>query len=160
MSSLSQHKASALLEKLSRKGFINSDDEDIENFIINQQQNKELPLYLRALVGVGAFTASICFIALVGIGMEIRNEEGFIFSGLVFVALAIVLQKLGGEDGHTVKSSFFIQSSFAVMATGKALFAFGMAQMLSSVWGATIALLIITVTTYHVYRMIDQSRIT
>lgn len=149
---MSQYKASDLLEKLSGKDFIDSGNEAVENFIIGQQQDKELPLYIRVLVGVGAFIASLCFIALIAIGMEIQEKEGFVASGLVFVALAIGLQKLGG-DGHTIKSSFLVQSSFAFMATGKVLFTFGMAEILASGWGATIALLIITAATYHVYRM-------
>lgn len=149
---MSQYKASDLLEKLSKKGFIDSGDESIQRFVIEQQQDKELPLYLRALVGVGAFIASLCFIGFIAFGMEIREEEGFVISGLVFIALAIGLQKVGGY-GHTIKSSFFMQSSFALMATGKTLFTFGMAEILGTGWGATIALLIITVATYHIYRM-------
>lgn len=149
---MSQHTASELLENLSAKGLINDGDEDINRFIIEQQQDKELPLYLRALVGVGAFIASLCFIGLIAIGMEIREEEGLVVAGLVFILLAIGLQKLAG-NGHTIKSSFFMQSSFALMATGKSLFTFGMAEILDSGWGATIALLIITVATYHIYRM-------
>ncbi|PCJ95615.1 MAG: hypothetical protein COA45_12165 [Zetaproteobacteria bacterium] len=149
---MSQYKASDLLNKLSKKGFINDGDEDINRFIIEQQQDKELPLYLRALVGVGAFIASLCFIGFIAIGMEIREEEGFVIAGLVLIALAIGLQKLGG-GGHTIKGSFYMQSSFALMATGKTLFTFGMAEILGSGWGATIALLVITAATYHIYRM-------
>lgn len=141
-----------LIEKLSVKGLLNSNNEAIESFIIQQQQDKELPLYLRALVGVGAFIASICFIGLIAFGMDIQDEEGIAISGLVFAVLAIFMLKLGG-DAHTIKNSFLTQSSFAFMATGKALFTFGMAEMFGSDWGVTIALLIITATTYHVYCM-------
>ncbi len=149
---MSQYTASDLLKSLSKEGFINSDDEDMNKFIIEQQQDKELPLYLRALVGVGAFIASLCFIGFIAIGMEISEEEGFVMSGLVLITLAIGLLKIGGE-GHTIKGSFYMQSSFALMATGKTLFTFGMAEILDSGWGASLALFVITAATYHIYRM-------
>src|SRR5690606_30097983 len=106
----------------------------------------------RALVGVGAFIASLCFIGFVAIGISQTDEEGFVVWGLIFAALAIGLQKLSGAD-NTIKNSFLMQSSFAFMATGKALFTLGMAEIFGSGWGATIAILIITAATYHVYRM-------
>lgn len=149
---MSQYYASDLLQKLSEKALIGKESKSIENFIIERQQHKELPLYLRALVGIGAFIATICFIGLIAIGMQINEKEGFVISGLIFVALAIGLQKLGGE-GDSIKGSFFIQSSFAFMATGKILFTIGMALILDFAWGVTIALLFITAVTYHVYRM-------
>ncbi len=148
----SQYSAADLLDKLSEKELIVNNEKPIDTFIIEQQQNAELPLYLRALVGVGAFFASICFICLIVIGINISDDQSFIFSGLVFIALAIGLQKLGG-DGNSPKSSFFIQSSFALMATGKILFTFGISQILDTNWGVTIALLLITGLTYHIYQM-------
>ncbi len=149
---MSQYSASDLLGKLSGKGVVQSNDEDIESFVLAQQQDKELPLYLRALVGVGAFIASLCFIGFVTIGLSMTEEEDFVVWGLIFVALAIGLQKLSGDDS-TVKSSFLMQSSFAFMATGKALFTIGMTGIFDSGWGATIAILIITAATYNIYRM-------
>lgn len=154
---MSEYSASNLLEALSDKGLVDksavsNDVENIENFIAEHQQDKELPLYIRVLIGVGAFIASICFIGLIAFGMNMTDEAEFITFGLAFVLLAIVLQTLNG-DGNTIKNSFFMQSSFALMATGKALFSFGMADALHSGWGVTIALLIITVATYHVYRL-------
>jgi hypothetical protein len=149
---MTQHTASNLLDVLSGKGLIDKSPEAIENFILEQQQDKELPLYLRALVGVGAFIASLCFISFVGVGVAMTGKEGFAVWGLIFAALAIGLQKLNRND-NTIKDSFLMQSSFACMATGKALFTFGMAEILDSGWGATVALLIITVATYNIYRM-------
>ena len=39
------------------------------------------------------------------------------------------------------------------MVIGKSLFVFGMSQILDPSWGVTLALLVITVLTYHIYRM-------
>ena len=148
----SAYSASDLLEKLSEKALVQSGDEALEDFVLEQQREKELPLYLRALVGIGAVITSLCLIGLVALGLEINSEEGFIVSGLIFVGMAILLQKRGG-DGGTVWNSFLLQSSFAFMATGKSLFVFGVGLAFESGWAVTAALLFLTAATYHIYRM-------
>lgn len=149
---MSTHNAGGLLQALSEKGFAQSDDRELETFVLEQQQERELPLYLRALVGVGAFIASICLIGLVGIGLQVDENQDFLIVGLVFMALAIGLQRFGG-DSATIKHSFMMQSSFAFMATGKALFVFAIVMIFESGWAGTLATLAVTVVTYHVYRM-------
>ena len=146
------YNASHLLEKLNNNGL--SADNELSDFVISQQQEMELPLYLRALVGVGAFIASLCFIGFLSVAdiINYRHDVGLIVWGIAFVAGAIKLQRIAGHD-NTVKHSFLMQSSFASMAVGKSLFVFGVGQMLDSGWGATLGLLIITVITYHIYRM-------
>ncbi len=149
---MTKYNAANLLEQLNRKGFVAGSC--LSDFIIDQQQEKKLPLYLRALAGVGAFVASLCFIRFlseVGI-INYKHETGLIIWGLIFVAGAIGLQQVAGHD-NTVKHSFFMQYSFASMAVGKALFVFGIGRMLDSGWGVTLALLVITCITYHIYRM-------
>ena len=139
-----------LLEQLSSKGLVNS--QELPDFVISQQHEKELPLYLRALVGVGAFIASLCLIGfLIATNIiNFSNELGLIIWGLTFIVGAIGLQALSDDDKH----SFLIQSSFASMAAGKSLFVFGAGKMLDYGWGgATLALLIITSITYNIYRM-------
>lgn len=147
---ISQYSASDLLEKLSEKGFVEHNNKDITNFIIKQQQDKELPLYLRALVGVGALIVSCCFMGV--ITYLLTDKWTFIFPGVLFIASAIGLLKLSGDD-NTIKNSVLMQSSFAFMATGKLLFTMGMVHSIGSDWGSTIALLIVTAATYHVYCM-------
>lgn len=147
-----QFSAAYLLNKLSSGGFIDEADETITRFVTEQDHVQELPLYLRALVGVGAFIASLCFIGLIAVGLSIRDEVAVLVWGLIFVVVAIVLQKMG-RDSYTVKSSFFMQTSFTFMATGKALFTFSLAMLMDSAWGVSIALLCITLATYPVYRM-------
>jgi hypothetical protein len=150
---MTKYHAADLLNALADKGLTDR-NQALSDFIISQQQETELPLYLRALIGVGAFIASVCFIGFL-VAAEIisfRNETGMIIWGLIFVAAAIGLQQIAGAD-NTVKHSFFMQSSFTSMAVGKTLFVFGATEILESGWGASIATLIITGATYHIYRM-------
>ncbi len=149
---MSAHNAEDLLEALSEKGFAEGKEQDLKSFVLEQQEGKELPLYIRALVGVGAFIASLCLIALMAIGFDIDETEGFLVVGLLFIALAISLIRFGG-DGVTIKHSFMMQSSFALMAAGKALFVFAIVMIFESAWAGTLAILTVTVATYHVYRM-------
>jgi len=122
--------------------------------VVRQQQEKELPLYLRALVGVGAFIASFCFIGFLAAAdlIDFDHKGGLIVWGLFFVASAIGLQRRA-RHSTLVQHSFLMQSSFASMAVGKALFVLGISEFLDSGWGATLGLLIITILTYNIYRM-------
>nr|WP_255490880.1 DUF4401 domain-containing protein [Spartinivicinus marinus] len=113
-----------------------------------------MPLYLRCLIGVGAFIASLCFIAFLFLVelIQFNNEAELVLWGLVFTAVAITLLKVAGEV-HNAKQSFFIQLSFVAMAMGKTLFVLGVGIATESAWGVTCAILIITLITYSVYRI-------
>ncbi len=82
-------------------------------FIQPQQQEEELPLYLRILVGISAFIASLCFIGFLSVSkiISFNSEAGLIFWGLIFVGGAFFLAKTSGNKDNTVKHSFLIQSS-------------------------------------------------
>lgn len=148
---MTRYNAANLLESLERQGL---PTEGLADFILRRQQERELPLYLRALVGVGAFLASVFFIgSLTAAGIiDFHHAAGAVTWGLVFIAAAIGLQRVAG-NGNTVKHSFCIQSSFACMAIGKVSFVGGISQIIDSGWGVTLALLIVTAITYHIYRM-------
>ena len=150
---MTKYNVADLLRMLVTQGLVENEQE-IEEFILGQQQDKELPLYLKVLVGVGAFIASICFIGFLSAAdiISLQHKIGLIIWGLIFVAGAIVLQQLSGRD-NTVKYSFLLQSSFALMVVGKILFVLGVAIKLDSGWAVTMAALIITMLTYHIYRV-------
>ena len=149
---MTKYNAANLLERLNAEGL--TVDQTLPDFVVNQQQEKELPLYLRALVGVGAFIAAFCFIGFLTVAkiIDFTHIESFVIWGLIFVTGAIGLQRLAGHT-DTVRHSFVMQSSFASMAVGKVLFVSGIADMFDSGWGATLGLLIVTCATYYIYRM-------
>ena len=108
---MTKYNAADLLEHLSSKGLVTN--QDLADFVISQQQEKELPLYLRALLGIGALIASLCFTSFLSIVdiINYKHELGLIIWGLIFVASAIGLKSITCRD-NTVKHSFFMQSSF------------------------------------------------
>ena len=141
-----------LLDELESKGF--AMDEGVSSFVVDRLPEKELPLYIRILAGFGATIASFFFVGflwLVGL-IDISNEKSLILVGILFVAGAVALQRATGHK-HTVRRSFFIQSSFASMGIGKILFVLGLQQLMNTEWGATVGLLVITCVTYPIYRM-------
>ena len=142
----------ALLDSLVRDGHI-EDRPALETFVLARQGTTELPLYIRVLVGVGAAIASVCFIAFL-------NEANLIdfgtprsaLIGLGFIAAAIGLHRLSGT-AQTIAGSFLLQTSFAAMTTGKVLFVAGFDSYFDSSWGVSLAILLVTAATYHVYRI-------
>lgn len=134
-----------------------SESAQLEGFIASQQQEKELPIYLRILVGIGAFIASLCFITFLSLSkiIDFSSEGGLIFWGLIFVSFALFLAKTSGDKDNTIKHSFLIQTSFCAMGIGKILFVIGFSKMFGRYggWGITLSTLLITTATYHVYRM-------
>ncbi|MEQ1790216.1 MAG: DUF4401 domain-containing protein, partial [Rickettsiales bacterium] len=147
--------AKDLLESLTKANLIES--EKLGEFIIAQQQEKELPLYLRILVGIGAFIASMCFIGFLSVSeiIDFKSETGLIIWGIIFIAAAIFLARISGDKDNNAKHSFFMQSSFCSMGMGKLLFVLGFAEAFSphNGIGVIISTLLVTVASYHVYRM-------
>lgn len=132
-----------------------SDNAQLESFILSsQQQEKELLLYMRILVGIGAFIASFCFIGFLSISQIINfsSEANLIFGGLLFIAVAIFLPKTSRHS--KVKDSFFIQIFCFAMGVGKTMFVIGFAKMLGKGGlGITLSILLITTATYHLYHI-------
>lgn len=145
--------AQEFITMLSNQGHLQVNS-DLIDFIIAQKQEKEMPLYLKVLIGIGALIASICFIVFLAEANIINFNDEFSLTawGFMFVVAAIALQRFAGSSGTSIHS-FLVQSSFASMAVGKCLFVIGFQGLMNSDWGISVALLVITAVTYHVYRM-------
>lgn len=150
--------AQGLLSSWQNAGLVpQSESAQLADFIVSQQQEKEQPLYLRILVGIGAFISSVCFIGFLSASKIIKydSEAGLINWGLIFIGSALFLAKTSGDQNNTIKHSFLIQTSFCAMGMGKILFVIGFAKMFgkNSGWSITLSTLLISVATYYVYRM-------
>lgn len=150
--------AAGLLDSWLKAGLVSqTESTQMEDFILSQQQEQELPLYLRVLVSIGAFIASLCFIGFLSAAEIINfNSEGdLIFWGMIFIGSALFLAKASGDRDYTVKHSFLIQTAFCVMGVGKILFVMGFSEMFGAhgSWGVTLSTLLVTLATYHVFRM-------
>jgi hypothetical protein len=161
----SSYNARQLFEDWLKRDLIQKDQQEhLERFAIDRAAGRELPLYMHALVGVGAIIAGAFFVGFLGAAQLIHfdSEGGLIVWGLIFVGFAILLRAVAREgNDNTITSSFLTQASFCLMATGKVLFTIGFAQLFTSKegytanegWGASLALLMLTAATYHVFPM-------
>jgi hypothetical protein len=149
---MTQYHAKQLLEALASKGF--TTDNTIRDFMIKQQQQNNLPLSLKIIAGIGACIASLCFIGFLSVAgiVQFQNETGMIIWSILFIAAAMGLQYISGQQ-QTIKEIFLLQCSFVSMAVGKIVFVMGLGHILSSSWSVAFALLIVTGITYPLYRI-------
>lgn len=143
----------ALLDALVRDGHI-SDRQAVEAFVLARQGETELPLHIRVLAGIAAVIACACFIGFLWkIGLIDYDEPaGMLLIGPAFIVVAIVLNRIPGVSQATV-GSFLLQASLAMMATGKLLFIIGFNESFSTPWALSLAALIVTAATYHLFPM-------
>ena len=147
-----RHNAASLLEALRDKGLAR--EAGLEDFIIGRQRKKPPPLYLNILITIGALLAAICLVSF------FPKENTPIVVTLALIVSAVWLQGKAG-DSHGLKYTLLMQSSLAVMIAGKLLFTGTVGRTLTHYlsdysydpWSYTLALLMITVLTYPVYRV-------
>ena len=154
----SSHNARQLIDDWLSHGLIEKDQQElIERFSLDWAAERELPLYVHALVGVGALIAGAFFIGFLATAdlIDFNSKLGLVVWGIGFIAGAILLAKATRTNDHAIKNSFLTQASFCLMATGKVLFAMGFALLLQPNygWGVTLGLVLLTAVTYHVFPM-------
>lgn len=94
-------------------------DDSAANFIRNLQEVQ--PWFIRAMVGVGAWLASLLLIGFVG-SIGFAAESGFVIVGVVFIGGAILLRVKSHND-------FLVQSALATSLAGQAVLAYGIAEV-------------------------------
>ena len=146
--------AADLVDHLSSKNLI-TDPGDISNFIQAQQQTPDIPIYLKILSGIGAFIASVCFIAFLVLieVINFNNAVGALTTSIIFIVAAIGLYTATSDDSTTGKN-FFLQVSFALMGTGKFLFIFATLESFGEdLLAIALSSCLITALTYPFYRL-------
>lgn len=142
-----------LLEWLYSKRLI-SDLGSIGDFIISDYIHNEVPIYLKFILGVGAFISSLCFIGFIHLSklIDYSDELVVVTWGVIFVLVAIMIYKLF-IDKKSIQSTFFVQLSFSFMVVGKLLFVYGCHRILKSGWDRTLSIIFINVLTYGIYKI-------
>lgn len=127
--------------------------------IFSRHQEEELPIYLRLLVGVGAFIASACimgFLALTKI-IDFDSAAELAGWGAVFIVNAVLLARRAAASG-VLLHSFLMNISFCSIGVGKILAVAGALAMLDHPhhnwgWAMAYALAAVTAVTWPFYRM-------
>ena len=152
--------AKTLLNVLERTGHTGVQESKwIGDFLVESNREEELPMSLRMLVGVGAALSSCFLLLFLAISKVIDFDSAFqlIFWGLVFIANALLMARRSTSHG-LVGHSFFVQTSLCSIGVGKIQFTLGCVEMVKDaghhdLWAANFALLLITLVTWHFYKM-------
>ncbi len=148
--------AQDLLEKMQADNAIDEKDKSaLAKYITQSQGKSEMPIYIRILVGVGAFFSSIFFIGFLAVVkiIDFDSAGGLIFFGLLFMTGAYFLLKMAEENDETVFHSFMTQCSFCSIAIGKVFFVAGLTTAFEKQAMIPLASLIVTLFTYNLYKM-------
>ena len=155
---MTKYSADDILKELNEKQLITDDKlEQLSEVIISNQSEQELPIYQKVLLGIGAFIASILLLLFLAIAdIFTKNSMNCIILGSVFIGGALGFYRLSFQKkDNYVANSFFMQFSFASMMIGKIIFTAGITLLFDSdsEWAITLALLLVTVATYHIYKV-------
>ncbi len=147
-----QYTIPGLLARLQSEGQLD-DMEKASEFIRKLHTGDDPPLYLRALIGIGAFISSLFLIGFLYVSELIDEDGPFLVWGLVFIAAAFGLWKWSQKEGvASFLNMFTAVLSFTWMAVGKFLFVLEFTEAYDE-WGIFGGLLLVTAATYFVYQL-------
>jgi hypothetical protein len=118
-------------------------------------QHNTYPLYLRVLIGIGAFTSGAFFLGLLATLEIFETEIIVLLQGAIMIGIAIFTHlKSQTIDSSTTAHALLQQASFAMVFAGKILFVLGANQVFGEgELTSFLALLVVTCATYYVYDM-------
>ena len=108
-----------VLEQLVAEGLLDDAGRDTAVDRLERQAVQQ-PWYIRAMVGFGAWLASLLLIGFVG-SFALMAEAGYAFVGIVFIGAAIFARRRYDND-------FMVQAALAVSLAGQALLSWGFVQ--------------------------------
>ena len=146
--------ASELIDSLSNDFEI--DEERAREVALERIQKNQMPIYLRALIGVGSFVTASFLMAIIGETLDI--DESLIYAvGLIHVICAIPLYLYGSKiEQDTPLEAFLTFFSFALILSGKIMCIAGFTAAFEpdDVLGASLIVnIIFTCVTYPIYSL-------
>ena len=147
-------KAAELIDALSEEFEI--DGKRAREVALERIQKNQMPIYLRALIGVGSFVAAGFLMLIVSITLEIEDDS-LLGVGIFCVICAIALYLYGRKiEQHTPLEAFLTLFSFALILSGKIMCVIGFIMILEpdDVLGASLIVnIIFTCVTYPIYSL-------
>jgi hypothetical protein len=145
--------AARLIDDLSTSGEV--DPHQARTIAQHRIQHNTYPLYLRVLIGIGAFTSGAFLLGLLATLEIFETEVVVLLLGAVMIGLAIYTHlKTKTIDSSTTVHAMLQQASFAMVFAGKIMFVIGANQVFGEgELTSFLALLLVTASTYYVYDM-------
>ena len=145
--------AATLIDDLSTTDKI--DLQQARNIAQRRIQHNTYPLYLRVLIGIGAFTSGAFLLGLLATLELFQTEIIVLLQGTIMIGIAIFTHLTSQTIDHSTTSHALVQqASFAMIFAGKIMFVLG-ANLVFGEGELTsfLALLVVTCTTYYVFDM-------
>ena len=145
--------AATLIDDLSTTDKI--DPQQARNIAQRRIQHNTYPLYLRVLIGIGAFTSGAFLLGLLATLELFQTEIIVLLQGTIMIGIAIFTHLTSQTiDNSTTSHALVQQASFAMIFAGKIMFVLG-ANLVFGEGELTsfLALLVVTCTTYYVFDM-------
>ena|GEM_PF-813184 len=145
--------AARLIDDLSTSGEV--DPHQARTIAKHRIQHNTYPLYLRILIGIGAFTSGAFLLGLLATLEIFETEVLVLLLGTTMIGLAIYTHlKTKKIDSSTTVHAMLQQASFAMVFAGKIMFVIGANQVFGEgELTSFLALLLVTASTYYVYDM-------
>lgn len=145
--------AAGLIDDLSNSG--EGDLHQARTIAQHRIQHNTYPLYLRVLIGIGAFTSGAFLLGLLATWEIFRVDVLVLLTGGFMIGFAIYLHlKTKTIDSSTTVHAMLQQASFAMVFAGKIMFVIGANLVLGEgELTSFLALLLVTASTYYVYDM-------
>lgn len=132
-------------------------DQNIKDFILQENEDDNTPLYLKILSAIGAFLATIflCgFLSVIKI-IDWTNHTNMLIVGIGCICLAVVAGRNHDKNSSSVAQTFLLQSSVCLMGLGKILFILGFSYFFKNShfdeWAISYSAIFITMITYYIY---------
>lgn len=103
--------------------------------VIKTRENKEAPVYLRALSAIGAVISGFLLLYLLYLfGLFDLSETSLSINGLVFIGVAALLHASGLRKTNLARD-FYIQLALTLLQAGKVALVTGLAQIVHDTFG-------------------------
>lgn len=153
-----------LLDQLETKQYL-PHRQQAEAFILCEENQDHLPIYVHVLLGFGALMGCLCAIGLLNATELVRWDDYrlLIILGIISIALAIIIN-YALENSTELLHSFSLQLTCILILFGKLIFVWGLTNELHQAlptihvaWLSTASIALITIPTYFLYPiMLDR----
>ncbi|MBS0290766.1 MAG: DUF4401 domain-containing protein [Proteobacteria bacterium] len=155
---MNTYKSQTIVDWLEAQGLLK---EKAQAQILVSNQAEKLPIFVSALMGIGALIGSCFLITLISISFIDFNNEVEVFSSSIFFIVLALICYYTLRRAPPLLQSLAIQSAFIFMVAGKLLFVFGFAKLtkfnllpLNEVWMVSLGLGIVTLSFYCIFPLL------
>ena len=152
---MTRYEVSALITHLIDRGF----ELDADAIMKRAQELKtrdRTPLYINILVGFGTVISALLLLIFLGFSQLInfKSASNMMVVGILLLGSGVMLYLNRDRATQDRQQTFSLQFSFVLANLGKALMVVAVGMSIDSIWGVTLALMVIIVCLSEVNRIL------